>query len=234
MLNPKKKITKKELKQDTLISGYTKTTAWYYENKKIVNNVIFGLIIIIAVVAVYFYNRSLDEEKAATALGKVIAIYDAGATDFRQYKISIDGQPEHSVMGLKDIVENYGGTNSGKIARFYLANAYYYSDQIDKALEEFDNFSSDDKLLQSSAYAGLGGCYESKGNYEKAANSYEKAASLSSVTNLIPEYLVAAARSYGRAGQKEKALSLLQRVKKEFPTSNMAREADRYIAQFSV
>jgi tetratricopeptide (TPR) repeat protein len=233
MLTPKKKITKKELKQDTLISSYAKVTAWYYQNKKTVHNAIFGVIIVIVAVAIYVYNRGLNEEKAATALGKVIAIYDAAATDPRQYKIAIDGQPERGTMGLKAIVENYGGTNSGEIARFYLANAYYYTGQIDQAIEQFDDFNGNDKFLQASAYAGLGSCYESKGLYDKAAGYYEKAAGAMKNENQVAEYLIAAGRCYGLAGAKEKALSFFERVKREFPTSALAKEVDRYIAQFS-
>lgn len=234
MLTPKKKITKKDLKQDTLVSTYARLTAWYYENKKYVGYVSFAIAIIVIAGYAYWRNQQDNNEKASTALGKIMAIYDAAASDPRQYKIAIDGQPERGVMGLKSIVENYGGTDAGELARFYLANAYYYSGQLDFAIQEFDDFNCDDNLLQASAYAGLAAAYESKGIFDKAAAAYEKAASTAGTSNQVPEYLVGAGRCYGYAGNKEKALTVLKRVKKEFPTSTIAREVDRYISHFSV
>ena len=65
-------------------------------------------------------------------------------------------------MGLKTVVDNYGGTTSGELARFYLANAYYMTGQVDAALEQFDDFSGGDKTLKAAAYAGAGACYESR------------------------------------------------------------------------
>ena len=49
-----------------------------------------------------------------------------------------------------------------------------------------------------------------------------------------PENLQRAAANYAAVGKKEKAIELLQMLKKEFPSSSYARDVDRYIAQYSV
>ena len=184
-------------------------------------------------VFIYLNNKRTNDEKAATEIGKVLNIYDAGATDSRQYPIAINGLPERGVMGLKAIVENYGGTGSGELARFYLANAYFNLHQYDEALRHFESFSGDGDLLRASAEAGAAACYEVKGSYSRAAEKYEKAANRISNAAQTPDYLNAAARCFGSSGEKEKAIALLKRLKKEFPTSTAARDADRYIALFS-
>ncbi|HTK81606.1 MAG TPA: tetratricopeptide repeat protein [Bacteroidota bacterium] len=232
MLKPSKKIAKKEIKQDTLLTTYVQTTSWYYDNKKYVS---YGLVALAAIIigTIWFINnRNNNDEKAAIEFGKVFAIYDAAGGDMNQYKIAINGQPEKNIKGLKAIVENYSGSASAEVARLYLANAYRYTGQYDQAIKEYDNFSGSSNLLKASAHAGLGAAYEAKNEYTKAAPEYEKAASLSEEYS-IPEYLSAAARAYGYAGDKEKAISLFKRLKKEYPTSNFTRDADRYIAQFS-
>lgn len=233
MLRPKKKITKKELKQDALVTTYANITSWYYANKKIIGYAVTALVVILIAGYAYWRNHLDNNEKAATALGKILAVYDAAASDSRQYKFAIEGQPESGVMGLKDIVENYGGTESGELARFYLANAYYYTGQIDLAIEEFNDFSGGDEFIQASAYAGLAACYEAKEIYDKAALAYEKASNIVNNVSQASEYLVSAARCYGLSGSKDKAIALLKRVKKEYPNSPAAREVDRYIARFS-
>ncbi|MBI5216419.1 MAG: tetratricopeptide repeat protein [Ignavibacteriae bacterium] len=231
MLTPKKKITKKELKEDALVTSYSKFLMWYEENKKLVSYVTTGVIVLAVLIIIFVNNRNANNEKAATELGKVFSYYDAGASDVNQYNLAINGIPEKNVMGLKAIVENYGGSPSGELAGFYLANAYYATGNIDEAMKMFDDFSSSDPLLSASAIAGVAACYEAKGNFEEAASNFEKAAGFQSVNT--PEYLQSAARNYSAKGEKEKALNLCKRIKKEFPQSTQARDIDRLIAEYS-
>ena len=233
MLNPKKKITKKEIKQDGLITAYAQATTFYYENKKYLSYGITAIVVIVIFSLIYINNKRANNEKAAAEFSKVFSIYDKGATDAKQYKTAIDGEPEHGIMGLNSIVENYGSTQAGEFARFYLASAYYHLGQYDDALKNFDSFSSSSNFLTASALAGLGNCYEVKGEYGKAASYYEKAANTVSDPTDTPDYLNLAARCYGLSGDKSKAVALFKRLKKDFPASTFAREADRYIAQFS-
>jgi tetratricopeptide (TPR) repeat protein len=233
MLKPKKKLTKTEIKQDTLLTSYAKLTSYYDTYKKYFNYGITAVIAIIIVIVIYVNNKKANDEKAATELGKIFSIYDRGTSDPKQYQTAIDGQPERGIMGLKSIVDNYGSTSSGEIARFYLAQAYMNLDKIDDALKNFDSFSSDNDILSSSAEAGMAACYERKNDLDKAASYYEKAAKIASDQNSTPEYLNSAALCYGKIGEKGKAITILKRIKKEFPKSQVAREADRYISQFS-
>lgn len=233
MLKPKKKISKKEMKQDPLIGAYEQAQVYYYENKKYVSYALTALLVIVIGIVIFVNNRRANNEKAAAELGKVFTLYDGGTTNPQQYKLAIDGQPERGIMGLKTIVDNYGGTESGELARFYLANAYYQLGQYDDALRNFDNFSTSSDILKSSTLAGMGGCYEAKGEYAKAASEYDKASSTTSNPLQIPDFLNAAGRCYGLSGEKEKAVALFKRLKKEYPTSQLARDADRYISQFS-
>ena len=216
-----------------MLSTYVQATTFYYENKKYVSYGLTALIVIIIGVVIFVNNRRANDEKASIELGKVFSIYDAGSTDANQYKIAINGQPERNIMGLKSIVENYGGSEAGELARLYLANAYRYTGQYDEAVKQYESFSGGSNLIKASVHAGLAATYEAKNEYGKAAAEFERAASMSSAPYIIPEYLNAAARSYGLAGEKEKAVTLFKRLKKEYPTSTYAREADRYISQFS-
>ena len=234
MLKPKKKITKKELKQDTLVTTYAQVTNFYYANKKYIGYGVFALVVLFAAIFIYMNNRRSNNEKAATALGKIYPTYELAIGDPAQYKVAIEGQPDRAVMGLKAIVDNYGGTDAGEIARLYLANCYFNTGLIDEAMKQFDKFSGSDKLLQGSSIAGLAACYEFKKEYEKAGSYFERASGKSTGKYEVPDYLNSAARCYGLAGEKEKAITLYKRLKKEYPNSPFAREVDRFIAQLSV
>jgi TolA-binding protein len=67
-----------------------------------------------------------------------------------------------------------------------------------------------------------------------AAEYFEKAATKFSKDVNAAENLNNAARNYGQAGDKEKAIELYKRIKKNYPATVFARDADRFIAQLSV
>jgi len=228
MLKPKKKITKKDLKEDKLVSTYFKTTEFFYQNKKYISWGITGLIVLVIAGVIYFNNRAANEEKATTALGEILRYYDKG-----EYQTAINGVPEKNVVGLKEIADEYGGTHSGDLAKFFLANCYYLQGNYDEALKYFDDFGGNFAPMRASAVAGAASCYEAKGDNKRAAEYFERAASIVRDSQLSPEYLRNAARDYALTGKKERAIELLKKLKKDYPTSTYIRDADRMLAEFS-
>jgi len=229
MLRPKKKITKRELKEDALVTWYVKLTSFYEKHKKNISIGITVLALVIIAAVVFVKNRIDNNERAMVQLGAVHALFDSG-----QYQAAIDGVPERNIPGLKSIVENYGSSTSGELARFYLANACYHLGRYDEALNHFEEFSTGDEMLVVSRYAGIAECYEAKGVYKEAAEYFEKAATKNSKDINAAENLNNAARNFGLIGDREKAIELYKRLKKNYPTSVYAREADRFIMQLSV
>ncbi|CUT07452.1 Tetratricopeptide repeat-containing protein [Candidatus Kryptonium thompsonii] len=131
---------------------------------------------------------------------------------------------------MKYIVENYGGTDAGEIATYYLASAYFMLGDYDNALKYFKKYDGNDKLLFSASLAGIASIYEIKGEYKKAGEYFEKAAQRFRENILVPEYLYNAARNYKLAGEREKALRLYERIKKDYPNFAKIRDVEIYIA----
>jgi tetratricopeptide (TPR) repeat protein len=229
MLQPKKKITRKELKEDALVASYVKATTFFDENKQRINIILGVSIAIIAVAFFYMKNRTADNEKAATEVAKVYSLYDNA-----QYQVAIDGVKERNIGGLKLIVDEYGSTHAGNVAKFYLGNAYFNLGKFSDALKQYEDFSPDGQLLVVSRYSALGACYEALGDHKEAASNYEKASTKYANDLNAAENLNNAARNYADSGQKELALELYKKLKKSYPTTPFGREADRYIAQLSV
>jgi tetratricopeptide (TPR) repeat protein len=229
MLSPKKKISKRELKEDALVTTYVKITSFYEKNKKNISIAVTVVAVLVIASVVYLKNRADNGERAATQLGEVFSLYDNG-----QYQQAIDGVPERNITGLKSIVENYGSLEAGDYARFYLANAYYHLGKYDLALDQFKDFSPTDNFLAVSRLSGIASCYEATGKYQQAAENFEKAASKYPQDVNAAENMSNAARDYGKAGEKEKAIELYTKLKNNYPTSTFARDADRFIAGLSV
>jgi TolA-binding protein len=233
MLNPKKKLAKKEIKQDPLLTSYERASGYYYSNQKLIMRVGIGILVLIAVAFWWADKRRTNNELAMTELGKVYRIYDQASTNPAEYTNAINGQTEKGIVGLKAIVDKYGGSDGGELARYYLANCYRMTGKYDDAISEFKSFSPPTTLLKSAAQAGLGACHEAKKEFGDAASEYEKAANTASSPSVSPDYMMAAARCYGQAGQKDKAVEMLKRIKIEYPNAAATRDADRYIGKFS-
>ena len=229
MLRPKKKISRRDLKEDALVSTYVKLTSFYETNKRAISIGVTAVVVAVFAVVIFMKNRSDNNEKAITALGAIFESFDAG-----EFQKSVDGIPERNIQGLKSIVDNYGGSATGDLARFYLANAYAQLGRYDEALKEFEDYSPSGELLSVSRLSGIGSCYEAKRLLKEAAASFEKAGTQYPKDVSAAENLNNAARDYGQAGEKEKAIDLYKRIKKNYPTTAFARDADRYIAQLSV
>ncbi len=229
MLKPRKRITKKELKQDKLVTAYFKVMDFLRNNRKLVSGLMTGLVIAVIVVVAYLNNVNSNNRKAATELSQVLTYFDGGA-----YQVAINGDPSHNVFGLKSIVENYGGSETGEAAKVYLADCYYYLGDYTDAMKYFKDYDGSDNFLKASADAGVAEVYEIWGDHQKAAEYYQRAASRDSKNFLAPQYLIGAARNYIKVGKKDRAVGLLARVQKDFPDSPYATNLDYYMAEAKV
>ncbi len=229
MLKPKKKISKREMKQDTLVTTYVQVTGFYAKYKKQISIGVTAVVVIVAATLIFLSNREKNNELATTKVAAIQPFCDNG-----QYQMAIDGAADRNLVGLKQIVDDYGSTPAGDMARFYLADSYFQLGKYTEALEAFKECSPSNPLLKASRYAGIAACYEATGNHKEAADNYESAAGKDATDDAISEHLNDAARNHALAGDKSHALDLLKRIKKNYPTTTAGREADRYITQLSV
>ena len=226
MLTKKKKLSRKEIKEDKLVSTYYKAYGFFEENR---SRVLMGGGILIAIIAlVYFYinNRLEDNRIAGTQLARIMQIYDQGS-----YLEAIEGRSGTNVAGLKKIVEDYGSTENGEFAKIYLANSYCFLGRSEEAIQYYEDYSGGNKVFEATALAGQAGIYESKNDYEKAANFYLKASRVSSDNVLNPEYMLKAGINFMYAGNNEEAKDLFEEIKQDYNTSTAFREVDKYLAQ---
>ncbi len=229
MLVPKKKISKREIKQDKLVENYFKVKNFYLNYQKIVLGSL-GSVVLIVFVVIFLMNKSKENEEIAnTQLARVLKLYDQAS-----YRQAIDGVPGKNIRGLKALVEDLGSTESGETAKLYLANSFMSLGNIDEAKKYYDDYSGDIDLMKAAAYAGLASCYEVKNDLKNASEYFMKAANVVKNAAVTPEYLTNAARTYALAGDKVKAKKILDQMKKDFPETQFAREYDKYAAEFQI
>ncbi|MEW6651956.1 MAG: hypothetical protein AB1394_00655 [Bacteroidota bacterium] len=226
MLEARKKITKKELKEDKLVTSYYKFHNFFMESQA---KILIGLGVIAVIVVAYilYTNKVQNDNQAASAMvAKVIPLLETGA-----YQVAIDGVPAQNITGLKKIVDEYGNTEEGELAKILLANAYSISGKSEEALKLYDDYSGANTLLKASALAGKAGILESKKEYEVALNLYQKAAKLDQTNPSNPEFLLKAGIISLKMGNKTEAKALFETIKKDYTTAVPYIELEKYLVQ---
>ena len=226
MLAKKKKLGKKNIKEDKLVTFYSKSLQYFeaYRNEVLIGA---GALIVIIAAIVYFSNQAqATEVEAAAALAKAEKVYLSG-----NYQGVIEGKAGGSDMTLEQVVDDYSGSEPGEIARIYLANSYFYTGNYEKALEHYEDYSGSLDLYKASALAGEAACYEAMGETEKAAKYFKDAAYLYPNNALNSQYLLNSAVNYLKLKEADQAAALLEKLKEDYPSSQEARDADKYLAE---
>jgi len=225
MLTKKKKLSKKEIKEDKLVSFMYKMEGFYekYRSKL----VLYGGVLVVAVAAAYFYinEKNSENDKAGLELSRVLLVFDTGS-----YLEAIEGRQGSNIIGLKRIVEEYSGTENGETAKIFLANCYAYLGNYDEALKYYEDYSGSIDIYKATALAGMAGYYASKDDYEKAAKMFKEAAGTAKINAQNPDYLLNAAVNYYKTGENEEAKILLDKIKEEYPSSDAKKQVDKYLA----
>jgi len=226
VLTKKKRISKKEIKQDKLVNSYYKVLNFYqkYQAKVIIGLAAFALVVI--AIILYSNKSTNDNLAAANLLSKVIPIYQSGS-----YEEAINGLPTANIVGLKEIVDNYGGTEQGESAKIYLANAYIVTNNIEEAFKLFDDYSGSNPLFKATSLAGRASYYEIKKEYEKAADLYKDASRITISNPSNPEFLLKAGINLLKLGRKEEAKAVFLEIKSEYKSAPTTLELDRYLVQ---
>ena len=216
MLNPRKRITKREIKEDSLVTAYITAQRFFRQhNKQIrIGFIAFSAVLLITVLMIR--SKTGAERQAAGRLGVVEFLYFA-----KDY--------ERSIPELIQIAEIFSGTRPAGKAVFYLANAYYSTDDFLKAevkFHEYINDYADDDLFKSSSIAGIAACYENNKNFSDAAKWFEMAYSNNNTLFEAPFYLKDAGRCYALAGQIDKGREMYKIMLDDYSEASVTQQID--------
>lgn len=224
MLQKKKKLTRKEIKEDKLVSFVYKAENFFDENKNKLFT--YGAIAAIIAALIYFYiNQKIqDNETAGIELSRVVKLYEQGA-----YLEAIEGRQGSNIIGLKRIVDEYGSTEYGETAKIYLANAYSFLGNQEEAFRYYEDYSGSIEYFKAASLAGRAGYYASRNEYEKAAELFLSAAKISETNAENPDYLLNAGIYFLKIGNEDEAKALFKQIREDYTTSLAGREVNKYL-----
>ena len=216
MLRPRKHITRREIKEDTLVTVYFKVRKFIQKHSRYLNIGLLAIPVIVIVAVLMVRSKRNAEFNAAEQLSVAEQSYQTA-----DYSTSIDA--------LAQIINGYPGTRAAGEAAFYLGNVYFLTEdynQAEKYYQLYINDYTDHDLYSVSSMAGIAACYENQGRFIDAALQYEKAANRYDDLFYVPFYLKDTARCYALAGENEKAKRVYQTVLDQYPESNLQEEIE--------
>ncbi|RIJ50792.1 hypothetical protein D1614_02370 [Maribellus luteus] len=223
-----KKKTEQVDNLQELESALTKTEQFIEDNQKIISYVVTGLILVVAVFLGFkkFYVQP-QEREANSQMFMAENYFEKDS-----FNLAINGDGNY--LGFLDIIDDYGITKAANRAKYYTGISYLHLGQYEEALDYLNDFKSDDLLLAPVAEGAKGDAYLELGDSDKALKQYKKAYSESKNELTTPVYMMKAAKLLESSDELEQALALYQDIKKQFPTSAEATNADRYIARVKI
>lgn len=209
--------------EDKLMNLYYKSTEYYENNKNRVYTIALSVAVIIALVFFYFNYKTRNNETAGVELTKVRIVYASGS--FQQ---AINGDSLGMSKGLLYIVNNYGSSENGNIAKVMLANCYYYLRDFNNAEKYYNEYSGNNDIYKAASFAGLASVYEARNDYSNAAKYYMKASSTSKNVTNNDEYLFYAIKNFSLANDNETLKKTVKELKKDYPKSKYIGQIGRY------
>ncbi len=205
---------------------------------------IYGGLIALAVIVVgYFaYSKLIQAPKELAASEALLGVQEQFAVD--SFQNVLDGTVKtipgadgasttETVMGALEIINQYGGTDAGNLARFYAGVAYLKLGQFNEAIQQLEDFDAGSSSLQASAYSALGDAYSENGDFDNGLQHYKKACDLPANDFYTPMNLYKAGLLSEKQGNRAEAKAFYERIKREFPMAPISAQIDAYIARVS-
>lgn len=227
-------ISRKELKQDKV------REAFEHGAEAVLSHTRLGAIAVLAAIVVtvgYFgwkFHSTRQTDQAQVALDEAMKIYNAPLISSGQP--ALPGEPTYADVAQRSqdahlkfaaIASKYPGTNPGKLARYYSALCLMDTDHLNQAAEELKKLSGgSDKELSALAQYQSAIIAERTGQLDEAAKTLRALSTAGSILVPKPMVLLELAGVL-RSSDPKQATALYEQLKKDYPNTSVADEADR-------
>lgn len=209
---------------EALAARLSKSEEFLEKNKKIVFGI--GGVLVLLIAGFFGYRTYMDNqnEQAHTDMFQAVYYFEA---DSLNKALHGDG----NYPGFLEIIDDYGMTEAANLAHYYAGVIYLKHGDFNEAIDQLKEFSSDDLLVQSRAYALTGDAYMELEDYSKAGEFYDQAANHKENEYFTPMYLSQAALAYELSGNVDTALDRYTQITEEYYGANEYEDARKQKAR---
>ena len=221
-------MAKNENQQEVVVAeAVGKTEKFFQENGKYV---MVGLLaVVIVVVAGYFYKSVIIDGNAEKASEMIVEAQERFGVENPDFVLALNG--DDNGAGFLDVVEQYGSTPAGNLAKHYAGICYLKTGDLEQAaayLAKFKPVKGVAGAIINAQNLGLqGDVAVAQGDYKQAVALFNKAAAAAENNLTTPLYLRKAGQAEQAAGNVEAAAAYYERIMTEYPASMEARDAEK-------
>ena len=219
----------KQNEQEALGTAMNKTEMFFEKNSK---SMIIALLALFVLAAAIFGYRQLisqpRERKAAEMIAQAQYRFESTTPE---YQLALEGDANGA--GFLDVIDQYGSTRAGNLAKHYAGICYLRLGDLDNAaayLAKYKPAKGIPAEIVNAQNIGLqGDIAVEKGDYAAAIKLFEKAAKVSDNNLTAPMYLRKAGLAEQAQGNNEKAAAFYEQILTSYPASTDAREAEKLL-----
>ena len=208
------------------VSGVIAKTEQYIKKNKKTLSIVGGAIVVVAL-AIWAYVALVAQPRQVRAAEDMFAAeqwFNEG--DFEK---ALNGNDEF--MGFAEVIDEYGCTKSGNLAKYYAGICQLNLGKYDEAIEYLKSYKGKDIFTSALSQMLIGDAYAEKGNNTDAVKYYEKAVAAGSDNYIVaPVALWKAGMLYLQMDNKQAAAKAFQQIKDNYPESPEWNEVDKYLA----
>jgi tetratricopeptide (TPR) repeat protein len=191
--------------------------------KLIIIAVTVVILLVVAIIGsrhVYFIPKEKEAEAAIFPGERYFAS--------QQWNLALNGD-SLGYVGFLGVIDDYGFTDTGNLAKAYSGICYYNLGDNESALKYLKEYKKKGRILSPVITCIIGNVYANLGETKEAVDYFEKAATQANSSLLSPVYLKKAATAYESLGDYKNALGIYQTIKTKYPESQEASGIDKYI-----
>ena len=196
-------------------------------SKKIIYGIIAVALVVGAILGFKHGYLIPQEKKAAAAIFKGEQYF---AKD--SFNLALNGNGA-DFLGFEGIIDKYGSTASGNLAKAYAGICYFKMGDTKNAIAKLKSFSGDDSMISPAIVGLIGDCYVNMGDVKEGVGYFEKAAKKADNVVISPVYLKKAGIAYENLKQYDDAVKVYTTIKEKYYNSTEAADIDKYIARAS-
>ena len=226
-------MAKQNIAEPEALGQAMSKTELFFENNGRKMTYIFLALLVLGL-AIYGYRAlivSPRAEKAAELIAEAQARFNAETPDF---ELALNGDANGA--GFLDVVEQYGSTPAGNLAKHYAGICYLRLGDLENAEKYLAQYDAVDELAGEVVNAqnlGLrGDIAVEKGEYEAAVALYKKAVAASENIFTAPLYLYKQVLAYAALGNKAEAQKCFEALQSNYPMSAEVRDAEKVLGSF--
>ncbi len=222
------KNVEKEQEQ-AVAEAVSKTEAFFEQNGK---KFLLALVVIAALVAGgYAYKALVLDRNAERASELIVEAQERFGVENPDFALALNGDEQGA--GFLDVIEQYGSTAAGNLAKHYAGVCYLRLGDLENAAKYLAQYSEVDGLpgaILNAQNLGLrGDVAVENGDYEGAIALYKKAVAASENELTAPLFLYKQIVAYVALGNKEEAQKCLDTLTTKYPTAAEVRFAEELL-----